>query len=115
SPRPMPRSLCSSRSFDSPLELHSFPTRRSSDLIDGGGGHCRRNCRGAFGRRGRGHSPSSCVPPRVCAKNRANGVPRNADPAHSQDRKSTRLNSSHLGISYAVFCLKKKKSLDATQ
>src|SRR5262245_56309225 len=27
----------------------------------------------------------------------------------SGDRKSTRLNSSHLGISYAVFCLKKKK------
>src|SRR5258705_451577 len=27
----------------------------------------------------------------------------------SRDRKSTRLNSSHLGISYAVFCLKKKK------
>src|SRR5436853_5483069 len=26
------------------------------------------------------------------------------------DRKSTRLNSSHLGISYAVFCLKKKKN-----
>src|SRR5256885_9423376 len=30
------------------------------------------------------------------------------DPLH-QDRKSTRLNSSHLVISYAVFCLKKKK------
>src|ERR1035441_2839373 len=30
------------------------------------------------------------------------------------DRKSTRLNSSHLGISYAVFCLKKKFSLGAT-
>src|SRR2546426_11407835 len=30
-----------------------------------------------------------------------------------QDRKSTRLNSSHLVISYAVFCLKKKKSSDA--
>src|SRR5262245_65646798 len=29
--------------------------------------------------------------------------------ATSPDRKSTRLNSSHLGISYAVFCLKKKK------
>src|SRR5947199_7067988 len=29
-----------------------------------------------------------------------------------QDRKSTRLNSSHLGISYAVFCLKKKKMND---
>src|SRR5262245_64941026 len=27
------------------------------------------------------------------------------------DRKSTRLNSSHLGISYAVFCLKKKKQI----
>src|SRR5262245_63951783 len=27
----------------------------------------------------------------------------------AEDRKSTRLNSSHLGISYAVFCLKKKK------
>src|SRR5205814_9675625 len=32
------------------------------------------------------------------------GIFRNA-----ADRKSTRLNSSHLGISYAVFCLKKKK------
>src|SRR5262245_63448365 len=30
--------------------------------------------------------------------------------ATPQDRKSTRLNSSHLGISYAVFCLKKKKT-----
>src|SRR5205814_6029086 len=29
-------------------------------------------------------------------------------PRRSADRKSTRLNSSHLGISYAVFCLKKK-------
>src|SRR3712207_7125870 len=29
----------------------------------------------------------------------------------SQDRKSTRLNSSHANISYAVFCLKKKKTL----
>src|SRR5258705_8151019 len=33
-----------------------------------------------------------------------------------RDRKSTRLNSSHLGISYAVFCLKKKKmSLDVEE
>src|SRR5256885_12031358 len=29
---------------------------------------------------------------------------------HTGDRKSTRLNSSHLVISYAVFCLKKKKN-----
>src|SRR2546426_5830415 len=33
--------------------------------------------------------------------------PRGGD--HGGDRKSTRLNSSHLVISYAVFCLKKKK------
>src|SRR5690625_6782274 len=31
------------------------------------------------------------------------------DPWADQDRKSTRLNSSHVAISYAVFCLKKKK------
>src|SRR5258708_9569889 len=31
--------------------------------------------------------------------------------SHVQDRKSTRLNSSHQIISYAVFCLKKKKFL----
>src|SRR3712207_7589752 len=31
-----------------------------------------------------------------------------ADRAMAQDRKSTRLNSSHANISYAVFCLKKK-------
>src|SRR5256885_5710855 len=30
--------------------------------------------------------------------------------ADAEDRKSTRLNSSHLVISYAVFCLKKKKN-----
>src|SRR5699024_12878896 len=29
------------------------------------------------------------------------------------DRKSTRLNSSHVSISYAVFCLKKKKKIEA--
>src|SRR2546426_9226903 len=32
-----------------------------------------------------------------------------------RDRKSTRLNSSHLVISYAVFCLKKKKQLSMTK
>src|SRR5690606_39944986 len=30
------------------------------------------------------------------------------EPGHATDRKSTRLNSSHVKISYAVFCLKKK-------
>src|SRR5439155_26580530 len=40
---------------------------------------------------------------------------RHADVFHSHsgaDRKSTRLNSSHVAISYAVFCLKKKKFSD---
>src|SRR3712207_7285117 len=35
--------------------------------------------------------------------------------ARSRDRKSTRLNSSHANISYAVFCLKKKKKIHMTQ
>src|SRR3712207_7741716 len=33
------------------------------------------------------------------------------DKGDTEDRKSTRLNSSHANISYAVFCLKKKKTL----
>src|SRR5207253_6913035 len=33
-------------------------------------------------------------------------------PASREDRKSTRLNSSHVAISYAVFCLKKKKTIN---
>src|SRR2546428_9488875 len=37
---------------------------------------------------------------------------RAAKPRASTDRKSTRLNSSHDQISYAVFCLKKKKSAE---
>src|SRR5690606_39715333 len=42
------------------------------------------------------------------------GARRVVDPSHERhppprDRKSTRLNSSHVKISYAVFCLKKKK------
>src|SRR5437899_8847232 len=65
--------------------LHSFPTRRSSDLST--------------------HLPRSNTSPSVPASNwrRSSSL--------SGDRKSTRLNSSHLGISYAVFCLKKKKNV----
>src|SRR2546426_3344455 len=40
----------------------------------------------------------------------AEGAGWGASPGRGGDRKSTRLNSSHLVISYAVFCLKKKKS-----
>src|SRR5262245_36617001 len=42
-------------------------------------------------------STAARIPAVACRRRRA------------RDRKSTRLNSSHLGISYAVFCLKKKK------
>src|SRR2546427_3842787 len=38
-----------------------------------------------------------------------------ADRKLDQDRKSTRLNSSHSQISYAVFCLKKKKNKNTNQ
>src|SRR6266540_5330511 len=47
-------------------------------------------------RRGRGRQPDR----RHLARDR-----------HRRDRKSTRLNSSHITISYAVFCLKKKKKI----
>src|ERR1022692_4315507 len=54
----------------------------------------------AVGRRCRGERPESgTIPNRQ--ERRARGF---------LDRKSTRLNSSHLVISYAVFCLKKKKT-----
>src|SRR5437868_15522056 len=67
-------------------DLHSFPTRRSSDLP-------------------RGTSPRGCAPTRAgpCLQE-ARALSR-----HLTDRKSTRLNSSHVSISYAVFCLNKKK------
>src|SRR2546426_6695159 len=39
-------------------------------------------------------------------------LPRRTDNERRRDRKSTRLNSSHLVISYAVFCLKKKKQIN---
>src|SRR5258708_10201892 len=46
-----------------------------------------------------------------CAAGGASDVRRNHHRQHTgQDRKSTRLNSSHQIISYAVFCLKKKKT-----
>src|SRR5256885_11751421 len=46
---------------------------------------------------------ASCLPP--CAQSPSSRK------AKVRDRKSTRLNSSHLVISYAVFCLKKKKTV----
>src|SRR5438034_6197400 len=53
------------------------------------------------------HQSLGNVPATIGAKP-AGGVPRNFRRSDG-DRKSTRLNSSHTVISYAVFCLKKKK------
>src|SRR5206468_10644115 len=83
-----------------PRHLHSFPTRRSSDLPAGRG-----------------------IYPGLVAKADVVGfdlypLQEWCDPARlaevydAQDRKSTRLNSSHDQISYAVFCLKKKKKYE---
>src|SRR5688572_33194823 len=47
-----------------------------------------------------------------CEKRRTRAARRTEKvPAREADRKSTRLNSSHSQISYAVFCLKKKKTI----
>src|SRR2546426_6704944 len=50
-----------------------------------------------------------CGGPRGCSRRRSDAGAPSRGPAREPDRKSTRLNSSHLVISYAVFCLKKKK------
>src|SRR5437660_7995170 len=47
--------------------------------------------------------------PRPEPRSRGRSAKAGAPPAAPPDRKSTRLNSSHVAISYAVFCLKKKK------
>src|SRR5437879_10630074 len=85
--------------------LHSFPTRRSSDLAHGVS-----------------HVPKYALPKsprRPRPELRAVALPSNVPLSRAifklnsawKDRKSTRLNSSHRCISYAVFCLKKKKKL----
>src|SRR5437879_6978592 len=66
-------------------DLHSFPTRRSSDL-----------CSTSRSASAWDRSEASCT------------RPSSGGATERSDRKSTRLNSSHRCISYAVFCLKKK-------
>src|SRR3712207_7513232 len=53
--------------------------------------------------------PRRCPGRRACSRGRRPGSASPRTPRTSSDRKSTRLNSSHANISYAVFCLKKKK------
>src|SRR5207253_9183326 len=94
--------------------LHSFPTRRSSDLTSTTGR--------ASASDDRGTASPDCFPVSMplppSAASRPGGRqglevssrrPSAAALCISKpDRKSTRLNSSHVAISYAVFCLKKK-------
>src|SRR5690606_41090614 len=86
--------------------LLSFPTRRSSDLHKNGANdrrhHLRRNLRNPG--KDIAHEMHPAALPRTALE-------RDLDRAN-KDRKSTRLNSSHVKISYAVFCWKKKKLVD---
>src|SRR5437764_2567461 len=79
-----------------PPHLHSFPTRRSSDLATV-------------------HTPPVLTRRLQVTKaiQRRRGAPVPLF-VFRGDRKSTRLNSSHRCISYAVFCLKKKKKKQRT-
>src|SRR5205814_4331583 len=95
-------------------QLPPFPTRRSSDLAGEGGVHEHTDRRRVAADRAAGGNRARC--PRAPWAGTPSGStlrwrpPRTPTASRSApDRKSTRLNSSHLGISYAVFCLKKKK------
>src|SRR5438552_7210146 len=81
-------------------DLHSFPTRRSSDL-----GTVTWN----LGTKAPGTSGTVTVTVSVSSALTTLTVTVTV-PEVPGDRKSTRLNSSHQIISYAVFCLKKKNS-----
>src|SRR5438477_1890739 len=59
----------------------------------------------------RSHSPESAPPHPGAQRLRLPVHARRSALHRAADRKSTRLNSSHMSISYAVFCLKKKKTL----
>src|SRR5207302_8654179 len=87
-------------------DLHSFPTRRSSDLTF-------RNVPTPGGLEPAATKLNAVSAVNVTSKPSftpmATPLPLYSQPA--RDRKSTRLNSSHVKISYAVFCLKKKNKL----
>src|SRR5205814_9761010 len=92
--------------------LHSFPTRRSSDLFDAPTAYAAvKLSRNALS----GTSEFDASHASIIGCDFRNGLYGIEDSGgcfnvtvRDGDRKSTRLNSSHLGISYAVFCLNKK-------
>src|SRR5207253_11441509 len=107
--------LCSFHHSHALRLLHSFPTRRSSDLnrdaaraaalsSDLSGGAAAE--RGEICRVGEAIRSTEEDAPRQHRGHRARITTR-VGTARPADRKSTRLNSSHVAISYAVFCLKK--------
>src|SRR5947209_14638068 len=83
--------------------LHSFPTRRSSDLDAVAG----LDQRGFVLLADDIHAEFDAF---IADENRRTGNQLADLVLIAGDRKSTRLNSSHANISYAVFCLKKKKN-----
>src|SRR5690625_7045556 len=87
----------------------SFPTRLSSDLKNHHDLLIGKYCMQHAVRIDEG-DPISIDP----AQNRWNNRAQNEGLDLHKDRKSTRLNSSHVAISYAVICLKKTKSPSAT-
>src|SRR5205814_8698159 len=108
-------SHCLSHADPAPTTLPSFPTRRSSDLARRHEATAAGNHRAEHGERrgseGAGDQERAGATSVQQGANREERGPaeRGRHDEREQDRKSTRLNSSHLGISYAVFCLKKKK------
>src|SRR5690606_41470233 len=97
------------------LSLHSFPTRRSSDLAFAGiGGTIYDTKINALDENDNPYNFAS-IPQGAYEdrKDTRNSIKDMLDDSyetdaenHGEDRKSTRLNSSHVKISYAVFCLK---------
>src|SRR5206468_10667364 len=93
------------------LHLHSFPTRRSSDLSQTLSKFSFFGSRTAPGTRSTVSAPYVLASRRAVSRSwraRARTLGSGSE-WRTLDRKSTRLNSSHDQISYAVFCLKKKR------
>src|SRR5690606_41125389 len=111
-PRPLLRSFPHHPSV--PRDLHSFPTRRSSDLALAGDAPAPGD---SAAMTGIVEKPSPAQAPSNLSVVGRYVLPADIFPLLANtapgagDRKSTRLNSSHVKISYAVFCLKKKKKL----
>src|SRR5690606_42127609 len=100
----------SSAAFATHRPLHSSPTRRSSDLLVDTNFRHTITPTFLYSPRERALRTASASPASIIATTARSERPIAAPSSCllAQDRKSTRLNSSHVKISYAVFCLKKK-------